>query len=81
MSSVCHYHTLFIQVLFRDLDGTLSGNKGGWVTPNSGLHPPDYCTKSLAEYSVNPNVPGTVCTSDIYLLRMAWNNAQPLVSK
>ena len=69
-----------MQVLFHDLDGSLSGEVGGWVTPDSGLHPLQHCTKSVPEFSVNNNVPGTVCTADVYLLRMAWNNARPLVS-
>ncbi len=69
-----------LQVLFHDLDGSLSGEVGGWVLPDSGLHPPQYCTKSVPEFSVNEAVPGTVCTSDVYILRMAWNSAVPLVS-
>ena len=49
--------------------------------PDSNLHPPKFCTKSIPEFSVNQNVPGTVCSSDIYMLRMAWNAAKPLVSQ
>lgn len=47
--------------------------------PTTGLLPTEYCTKDKAEFSVNPSVTGTVCTSDVYLLRMAWNKAEPLV--
>ena len=71
----------YIQVLFRDLDGSLSGVVGGWVTPNSGLHPSHSCTKSVPEFSVNINFPGTVCESDVYLLRLSWNRVEPFVSR
>ena len=71
----------YIQVLFRDLDGSLSGVIGGWVTPNSGLHPSHSCTKSVPEFSVNINFPGTVCGSDVYLLRLSWNRVEPFVSR
>ena len=70
---------LCLQVLFKDLDGTLAGVPGGWVTPTNGLLPPEYC-QQRPEYSVNAAVPGSVCTSDVQLLRFAWNNAEPLVS-
>ena len=74
------HHPPIPQVLYQDLDGTLTGmDGGGWVTPNSGLHPPEYCTKSVPQLSVNPDFPGTMCTPDVYFLRMAWNVAQPLV--
>ena len=69
-----------LQVLFRDLDGTLTGlADGGWVTPNSGLHPPDHCTPSVPEFSIG-GFNGSMCTSDVYFIRMAWNQATPTVS-
>ena len=69
------------QVLYRDLDGTLTGQPGGgWVLPNSDLAPPQHCARSVPEFSVNSTVAnGTVCSSDVNFLRMAWNRAQPLV--
>lgn len=67
------------QVLYYDLDGTLTGSVGGWATPNSELHPPQHCTKSIPEFSLNPIHPGTVCTRDVHFLRMALNQATPLV--
>ena len=73
-------HTHIWQVLFKDLDGTLTGlDGGGWVTADSELYPPQYCTKSIPEFSVNTAVPGSRCTPDVYFLRMAWNRAEPLV--
>lgn len=74
--------TLNLQVLFKDLDGTLTGlNNGGWVLPSSELVPPELCTKSVPAFSVNNSVVnGTVCSSEINFLRMAWNGAEPLVS-
>ena len=76
---VAPFSPLLPQVLYRDLDGTLTGHAGGWATPDSNLHPPQHCTKSVPEFSLNPSFPGTVCTSDVYFLRMAWNQATPLV--
>lgn len=66
------------EVLYWDEDGSLSGVQGGWVVPNSGLHPPQYCNQSVPELSAG-TYDGTLCTSDVYFLRMAWNRAQPLV--
>ena len=68
-------------MLFKDLDGTLTGlSNGGWALPNSELVSPE-CTKSVPAFSVNNSViNGTVCSSEINLLRMAWNRAEPLVS-
>lgn len=34
---------------------------------------------SVPDFSVNPTVGGATCTSNVYFLRLAWNNAQPLV--
>ena len=69
-------------MLFKDLDGTLTGlSNGGWVLPDSELVPPEFCTKSVPAFSVNSSViNGTVCSSEINLLRLAWNGAEPLVS-
>ena len=83
--SVCMSLTVsafYLQVLFKDLDGTLTGlNNGGWALPNSELVAPEFCTKSVPAFSVNNSViNGTVCNSEINLLRMAWNRAEPLVS-
>lgn len=64
------------EVLYKDLDGTLAGVPGGWVTPANGLLPPEYC-QQRPEYSMNAAVPGSVCTSDVQLLRFAWNKAEP----
>jgi plastocyanin len=67
------------EVLFKDLDGTLAGVPGGWVTPSNGLLPPNHC-EQRPEYSLNSAVPGSVCTQDVQPLRLAWNNAQPLAT-
>ncbi len=69
-----------IQVLYHDLDGTLTGHAGGWATPNSDLHPPAYCIASVPEFSVNDSYHGTICSSDVYFMRMAWNDSKPQVS-
>lgn len=67
-------------MLFHDLDGSLSGQANeGWVLPDSNLHPPEYCTKSVPEFSVNKATPGSVCSSEVYFVRMAWNQATPIV--
>jgi len=65
--------------LYWDIDGSLTGHIGGWVTPSSELHPPQYCNQSVMPFSVG-SFPGSVCTSDVYFLRLAWNQVQPLVS-
>ena len=69
-------------MLYKDLDGTLTGlSNGGWVLPNSQLVPPEFCTQSIPAFSVNNSViNGTVCSSEINFLRLAWNGAEPLVS-
>ena len=69
-------------MLYKDLDGTLTGlDGGGWVLPNSDLVPPDFCTASVPEFSLNSTVKnGTVCSRHVNFLRMAWNRAEPLVS-
>lgn len=61
------------EVLYRDVDGTLTGQPGGgWVLPNSDLAPPQHCARSVPEFSVNSTVAnGTVCSSDVNFLRMA----------
>ena len=59
------------------MDGSLTGHVGGWVTPSSELHPPQYCNRSVMQFSVG--FPGSVCTSEVYFLRLAWNQVQPLV--
>lgn len=66
------------EVLYWDQDGSLSGVQGGWVVPNSGLHPPQYCDQSVPELSAG-DYHGALCTADVHFLRMAWNQAQPLV--
>ena len=69
-----------MQVLYRDLDGSLTGQSSpAWVLPDSGLLPPQYCTKSVPEFSLNAALGGSRCTDDVYFLRMAWNAAQPHV--
>lgn len=75
----CNVVISALQVLFKDLDGTLAGVPGGWVTPSNGLLPLEYC-QQRPEYSLNAAVPGSVCTDDAQLLRLAWNRAEPLVS-
>ena len=66
--------------MFLDLDGSLTGlEAGAWVLPDSGLHPHEHCNQSVAEFSVNTNIGGSVCSSEVYFLRMSWNNAQPWV--
>ena len=72
-------YSWMVQVLFKDLDGTLAGVPGGWVTPANGLLPLEYC-RQLPEYSLNAKFPGSVCTANVSLLRLAWNNAEPIVS-
>lgn len=67
----------FMQVLYRDLDGSLTGIPGGWVVPNSSLVPDAHCTLSVAAFSSSFN--GTVCNAQVQFLRMAWNQAMPLV--
>ena len=64
------------QVLFRDLDGTLGGNVGGWVLPTSGIVPPNHCTQL---HSLSLGFNGTSCTNDIYFVRLSWNSAEPKV--
>ena len=71
-----------LQVLFRDLDGSLTGHpEGGWVLPDSALLPPTHCSLSVPEFSGNSQVGGASCTSNVYFLRLAWNQAQPRVWK
>ena len=68
--------------MFRDLDGSLTGlEAGAWVLPDSGLHPHEHCTLSVSEFSVNPNFGGSVCSNEVYFLRISWNNAEPRVSE
>ena len=71
-----------MQAMFRDLDGSLTGlEAGAWVLPDSGLHPHQHCIQSVPEFSVNPNFGGSACSSEVYFLRMSWNNAEPEVSE
>ncbi len=72
---------LAFKVLYRDLDGTLTGLPGGgWIVPDSGLVPDDHCTLSVPAFSGNSmSFNGTVCNDEVKFLRMAWNNAMPLV--
>lgn len=81
--SVCikaHSYTP-MQVLYRDLDGSLTGLAGGgWVVPDSPLVPDVLCTPSVSEFSGSSlSYNGTVCSNDVRFLRMAWNQAMPLV--
>lgn len=70
------------QVLFRDLDGSLTGLPGGgWVVPDSPLVPDLHCNLSVPEFSGNSSsFNGTVCSSEVHFVRMAWNRAEPMVS-
>ena len=43
---------ILVQVLFRDLDGSLMGHVGGWATTNSGLHPLYNTALDLSQSSV-----------------------------
>lgn len=71
----------FHKVLYRDLDGSLTGLPGGgWVVPNSPLLPDSLCTPSLPVFSAG-TFNGSVCDGGVHFLRMAWNQAEPLVSK
>ena len=60
------------------MDGSLTGHVGGWVTPSSELHPPQYCNQLVMPFSVG-SFPGSVCTSEVYFIRLAWNQVRPLV--
>ena len=69
------------QVLYKDLDGTLTGlDGGGWALPNSELVPPELCTASVPAFSNYTAINGSVCSREVNFLRMAWNRAEPLVS-
>ena len=68
------------QVLYKDLDGTLTGlDGGGWALPNSELVPPELCTASVPAFSNYTAINGTICSREVNFLRMAWNRAEPLV--
>ena len=49
------------------------------MTPSSELHPPQYCNQSVIAFS-RGSFPGSVCTSEVYFLRLSWNQVEPLVS-
>ena len=72
---------IILQVLYRDLDGSLTGRPGGgWVVPDSALVPSQFCELSVPAFSNrHSNSNGTVCTSQVRFLRMAWNSALPTV--
>lgn len=59
----------------------MTGLSDGWVVPDSSLVGPDvHCTRSVPEFSGgSSSFGGTVCSSQIQFLRMAWNQAVPLV--
>ena len=72
---------LLAQVLYVDMDGSLTDQPGGgWVMPNSPLVPPQHCRSSIPEFSGNHSSHnGTVCSAAVNFLRVSWNQAQPLV--
>ena len=49
------------------------------MLPHSNLNPTSHCNASVPEFSVNPLVGGSVCNNSVNFLRMAWNEAEPLV--
>ncbi|OCT77100.1 fibrocystin-L [Xenopus laevis] len=62
------------EVVLIDMDGTLTGNIGNKVVPESGLLDPSQCSKSK-DWSVGFN--GYVCNSTVRFHRLAFNNPTP----
>eukprot|EP00117_Sycon_ciliatum_P037364 scpid335/ scgid27970/ Fibrocystin-L; Polycystic kidney and hepatic disease 1-like protein 1 len=67
------------EVLFKDLDGSLTGIVGGTMLPLNGLLPPDKCNLDVPEASLG-SVPGAICGADVRFVRMAFNRVTPLTT-
>ena len=69
------------EVVYIDIDGTFTGNEpGSIVVPNSNILPHDLCNFSVPEFSVNSAVPGAVCSPQVKMLRLSWNDVNPIVT-
>ena len=67
------------ETLFKDLDGTLTGEKpGSIVIPHSKILPSDLCNFSVPEFSLNLN--GSVCSPRLHMVRLAWNQVEPQIT-
>ena len=60
----------------KDLDGSLTGITNGVAVPETDILP-DSCTHNVQGFSVNPNVPGSVCPASVKFLRFSFNNPKP----
>ncbi|KAI6655737.1 Fibrocystin-L-like [Oopsacas minuta] len=66
------------EVVYIDLDGTFTGSTpGSFVIPNSGILPTDYCNLSISEFSISSLIPGALCSPDVRMLRLAFNQVEP----
>ncbi|KAK7084669.1 Fibrocystin-L [Halocaridina rubra] len=65
------------ETIWIDADGTLSGAAENSVVPDMDILPPSMCQKNVAGLSVNPEVPGAVCTS---LKFLRFNMEGPSIS-
>ena len=66
------------EVVYIDLDGTFIGSEpGSFVTPQSGILPPDLCNFTYSEFDINSVIPGAVCSPEVHMIRLAWNKVEP----
>lgn len=61
--------------VYIDVDGSLTGVPGGRAVASTGTLPPT-CLPNT-QTSVNSNVPGSVCPSNVNFHRFSWNNPAP----